>query len=75
MSWYDEMLGAMSKFVSERINEDVTVSRYEDRTQYEGYCETCSYEYQVIDFYDQNGNMVYTYTGGISSLMDELTEK
>ena len=73
MSWKDSMMKAMSEFVSEEIDREVTVARYEDRTQHEGYCETCSFEYQVLDFYDGDGKFIYTYRGSMADLMEQLT--
>lgn len=73
MSWQERMMTAMSKLVSERVGQTVTVARYEDRTVYSGGCESCYYEYAVVDFYDVEGKVVYTYSGTFLEFMDELT--
>ena len=73
MSWKDQMMNAMSEFVSDQIGRNVIVLRYEDRTEYGGFCETCSYDYEVIDFYDTDGKMVYTYEGSMADFMEQLT--
>ena len=73
MSWKDAMFKAMSAFVSEQVGREVTVARYEDRTEYSGGCETCCFDWQVIDFFDESGTHVYTYDGSMSDFMEQLT--
>jgi hypothetical protein len=76
MSLEESILEALTRFVKEVDLTCDTVTGFEDRTEYGGYCETCSYEYVVVDIYyftDNGGRKTYTYDGTFSSLIRNLT--
>lgn len=69
--FYDALLG----FLKSNGVEATAVTGFDDRTEWGGGCETCEYQYVVMDIYytDNAGRFrTYTYDGGFSSLISEL---
>ena len=76
MSLNESINEALTRFVKEVDKDCDTVTDFEDRTEYGGYCETCSYEYVVVDIYYttvKGGRKTYTYDGTFSSLIRNLS--
>lgn len=72
-----EMLnGALLSFLNARGLNATEVTGFEEDTEYDGYCETCFYEYTVvrIQYTDSQGQHEYTYRGYFSELIRELTD-
>lgn len=66
---------SLAAFLRNQGIDAVRVTDTEDRTEYGGYCETCSYEYTVIDIYfidSDDRRQKYTYSGDLGELMREL---
>ena len=72
MAWQERMMTAMSKWVSDRVGYTTTIASYDDRIGCGGGCETCYFEYAVVDFFDTTGKKVYTYDGSFAEFMREL---
>lgn len=75
MSLNENICNAFAQFLRDRDLDVVEVVDWEERTVYDGYCETCYYEYVVVDieYRDSEGTVkTYTYDGTFSSLMREL---
>lgn len=83
MSWYNNMMEDMSKFVSRKAGHAVVVTSFQEEAN--GYsantgCETCGYgstggEIEVTFWLDpdlSNGAHMWTYYGPLSSLLDEI---
>ena len=77
MTIEEQILDAMSKFVSRKRGEDVTVTSYEENVAF-GTCGegTCDYEdYEVyMEYTDSNGvNRLYFYDGSLGDFVRELS--
>ena len=66
---------AMSSLLQSFDLDCVEVVSYEEETKYDGYCETCYYEWTevVIEYKDSNGDtQSYNYWGGFAELVRAL---
>lgn len=67
---------ALLDLLKDRGVDAVEVTGFDDRTVYEGFCETCSYEYTVVDIFykDSDGRSKKdTYEGSFANLIQELS--
>lgn len=77
MSFEDSLRAELLEFV--RANHDsgaVAVLSWEDDTENDGYCETCWYEYAVVNITYSDGsefNREYQYRGSFAELIRQLT--
>lgn len=54
----------------------VEVTSFEEDKRNDGYCETCYYEYTVVEIYyrdEDNKSKMYVYSGNFADLIRELT--
>lgn len=70
----DKVCDMLQNFVETSVGESIDkVLCYDERIEYGGYCETCSYEEYVIDIYftvnDSNDYYKYTFNGVMSELL------
>lgn len=75
MSFQDNFYAALLKLLHDQGVEADTVTGFNDRIEYGGYCETCSYEYVVcdIDYTLKGKGKTYTYDADFSTLLSSLT--
>jgi hypothetical protein len=67
---------AILKMIVRSGVDAVEVTDWEDRTEHGGYCETCAYEYVVVDitYVDSEGaRKTYVYDSSFSDLIASLT--
>jgi hypothetical protein len=76
MSINDSIKEAMVGLLVRYGKAATEVTSWEDRTEYGGYCETCSYEYVVVDINYVEAvtgkRQTYTYDGTFATLIWEL---
>ena len=75
MSLNDNVCAALADFLRERDVDVREVLSYEEEMKYGGYCETCAYEYMVLEitYEDSNGKtQYYTYDGTFAELIRSL---
>ena len=75
MSLNDNVCAALADFLRERDVDVREVTSYEEEMKYGGYCETCAYEYMVLEitYEDSNGKtQYYTYDGTFAELIRSL---
>jgi len=70
----DKVCDMLRNFVEKSIGESIDkVVCYDERIEYGGACETCSYEYYVIDIYftvnGSNDYYKYAFSGRMSELL------
>lgn len=70
----DKVCDMLKNFVEKSIGESIDkVVCYDERIDYGGFCETCSYEDYVIDIYftvnDSNDYYKYTFYDSMSDLL------
>lgn len=70
----DKVCDMLHNFVEKSVGESIDkVVCYDERIDYGGFCETCSYEDYVIDIYftvnDSNDYYKYTFNGSMSDLL------
>ena len=84
MSFNEQLLEAMTKYVQSRTDEKVVeVHSYESGLKTGGYCETCSYSYIVVEIYykveeghgREAGRLrMMTYDGDFADFIETLSE-
>lgn len=77
MSLNESIKEALGGFLRDtgRAEDVERVTSWEDRTEYGGYCETCSYEETVVDITYRTtagGTKTYTYYGSFADLVSAL---
>lgn len=75
MSLNDSICAALADFLRERDVDVREVLSYEEEMKYGGYCETCAYEYMVLEItYKDSNNKTkyYTYDGTFAELIRSL---
>ena len=75
MGFKERFYEALAGFLAERGIEGATVIDFEEETRYDGYCETCYYEYtEVVITYEVDGETrTYDYSGSFAELISALT--
>lgn len=66
---------AMAQMLRSRGLDCHEILDWDDRTVYGGYCETCAYDYVVVDITyrdSQDQRHMYTYDDNFSALIREL---
>lgn len=75
MSLEDSIKGAMLNLLKEYDIDAVEVTYFEDSTRSGGGCDTCWYDYAVVEirYIDSNGSRkVYVYEGAFGDLIRAL---
>lgn len=75
MSLNDNICAALADFLRDREVDVREVLSYDEETKYGGYCETCAYEYVVLDIMYENSEgktKYYTYNGSFAELIRSL---
>jgi len=73
MTYMDRLYEVIADFL--RYEKDIDVQkviRYDERQETEGYCNTCSYTYMVVNIYyhDQDANTnVFKFRGSLADLL------
>lgn len=73
----DALYGALVTYLRNRDVPATGITRLEQDTRNDGGCETCSYEYTVIEISYKtsgNGTGVYEYRGDMGELIRELDD-
>lgn len=75
MDFKENFYASLAEFLAERGIENATVTRFEQETESDGFCETCYYEYTVVNiFYEVDGKSdEFNYRGSFSELINDLT--
>ncbi len=80
MNFKDSLDKALADLVRQATGRDVTeIRRWEEEERSSGGCETCAWDYTVVDiyyWYNYKSEVlpgVYTYEGEFSGLLRELT--
>lgn len=76
MSFLPALYEAMAEYIRRQGGEVVQVTGFEEDMEYDGYCETCYYEYTVvnIEFENPRGETeIWQYRGYFADLLRELT--
>jgi len=75
----ERILNAMTRMVESQYDSScVEVTSYDETYRYGGGCETCAFEYTVVEIYytDEDGaSKSFEYDGSFGTLISNLTDE